>query len=89
MRNDVILLTSNFELKALFAIIIYRTHKSILILILLFWIIQPVQGQEADIVITGATLIDGTGAPPQDSTTILVQIGKIATVASDSRRRIR
>ncbi|NBC64613.1 MAG: hypothetical protein GVY07_02965 [Bacteroidetes bacterium] len=64
---------------------ICQTHKSILILILLFWIIQPLQGQEADLVVIGAALIDGTGTPPQDSTTILVQNGKIATVNSGSQ----
>lgn len=64
--------------------IILQNHTSVLIITLLLSIIQPVHGQESDLAITGATLIDGTGAPPKGSTTILVQNGQITTVASDS-----
>jgi imidazolonepropionase-like amidohydrolase len=37
-----------------------------------------------ELVITGATLIDGTGAAPRSSTTILVRDGRIAAVTPDS-----
>ncbi len=37
-----------------------------------------------DLAITGATLIDGTGAPPRPETTILVRDGRISAVVSDS-----
>lgn len=62
----------------------YQSHRFILFLILFLWIIQPVKAQEADLVITGGTLIDGTGAPADDSTTIVIQNGRISTVASDN-----
>ena len=38
---------------------------------------------EADLVITGATLIDGSGAEPREGTTIVVREGRITMVASD------
>lgn len=37
-----------------------------------------------DLAITGATLIDGTGAPPRPETTILVRGGRVSEVVSDS-----
>lgn len=40
-------------------------------------------GTEADLVITGATLIDGSGAPPQQETTIVVADGRIVAVVPD------
>lgn len=38
---------------------------------------------EADLVITGATLIDGTGAAPREGTTIVIRDGRITTVVPD------
>lgn len=37
-----------------------------------------------ELAITGATLIDGTGAPPRPGTTILVRDGRIAAVLTDA-----
>ncbi|HVS15086.1 MAG TPA: amidohydrolase family protein [Thermoanaerobaculia bacterium] len=37
----------------------------------------------ADLVITGATLIDGTGAPPRPGTSISIRHGRVMAVASD------
>lgn len=42
----------------------------------------------ADLAITGATLIDGTGSAPRPETTILIRDGLIAEVVSDSDVRI-
>lgn len=42
----------------------------------------------AHLVITGVTLIDGTGAPPRPGTTILVRDGRIATIASDGEANV-
>ena len=63
---------------------IFRIHTSVVILILLLSTNISVQGQETGLAITGATLIDGTGAPPQKSMTILVRNGQIADVTRDS-----
>lgn len=41
-----------------------------------------------DLAITGATLIDGTGAPPRPATTIVIRDGRIAEVASDGTIRL-
>jgi imidazolonepropionase-like amidohydrolase len=40
--------------------------------------------QNEDLVITGVTLIDGTGAPPRPGTTIIINDGRIIAVAPDS-----
>jgi imidazolonepropionase-like amidohydrolase len=40
--------------------------------------------QDADLVITGVTLIDGTGAPPRAGTTIIINDGRIIAVAPNS-----
>lgn len=40
---------------------------------------------QADLVITGATLIDGTGAAPSPGTTIVMHAGRITAVAPDDR----
>jgi imidazolonepropionase-like amidohydrolase len=42
-----------------------------------------VSHQDADLVITGVTLIDGTGAPPRTGTTILIHQSRIAEVVRD------
>lgn len=63
---------------------IFQIHTSVLILTLLLSLIQPLRGQESDLAIMGATLIDGTGTPPQESTTIVIQNDRIATIAPDS-----
>lgn len=42
----------------------------------------------ADLAITGATLIDGTGNAPRPETTILIRDGRIAEVVSDSEVRV-
>jgi len=42
----------------------------------------------ADLVITGATLIDGTGAPPRLGITIAIRNGRIAAVAPDGEIEI-
>lgn len=39
--------------------------------------------RESNLVITGATLIDGTGAPPRPGSTIIIRDGRIATVAPE------
>lgn len=39
---------------------------------------------QADIIIRGATLIDGTGAPPQPNTTVIIRDGLIEAVTTDS-----
>jgi imidazolonepropionase-like amidohydrolase len=39
--------------------------------------------------VTGATLIDGTGAPPRAGTTIVIQDGRIVEVAPDGAVRLR
>jgi imidazolonepropionase-like amidohydrolase len=39
--------------------------------------------REATLVITGATVVDGTGAPPRPASTIIIRDGRIATVAPD------
>lgn len=38
---------------------------------------------ESDLVITGATLIDGSGAEPREGTTIVVRDGRITMVVPD------
>jgi N-acyl-D-aspartate/D-glutamate deacylase len=40
---------------------------------------------QADLVITGATLIDGTGSPPRPGTTIVICEGRITAVMSDGQ----
>ena len=47
---------------------------------------QPLaRTQDPGLVITGATLIDGTGAPPRTGTTIIARDGRIAAVEADGR----
>lgn len=45
------------------------------------------QGSEGDLLITGATVIDGTGRPPQVGTAILVRDGRVLQVGSDKQLR--
>jgi imidazolonepropionase-like amidohydrolase len=50
------------------------------------------QGQTStpgDLAIIGATLIDGTGAPPRPATTVVIRDGRIAEVAPDGTVRLR
>jgi imidazolonepropionase-like amidohydrolase len=44
---------------------------------------RSADAQQADLVITGATVIDGTGAPPRAGTMIVMSGGRITTVARD------
>ncbi|HMB90538.1 MAG TPA: hypothetical protein VKP65_06805 [Rhodothermales bacterium] len=52
----------------------------LLALALLVWSPQLVQAQQPDLAITSVTLIDGTGAPPREGVTILVQDGLVVSV---------
>jgi imidazolonepropionase-like amidohydrolase len=61
----------------------HATWKYLLSAAILLVILQPIQAQEADLAITGATLIDGTGASPMEATTILISSGQIAAVVPD------
>lgn len=60
--------------------VISRKRGLLLALALLVWSPQLAQAQQPDLAITGVTLIDGTGAPPQEGVTILVQDGLVANV---------
>lgn len=65
------------------------TSRFLLVPALLLGCAESVQDPEGDLVITGATLIDGTGAPPRDGTTIVVDDGRIVAVAPDAEPRAR
>jgi imidazolonepropionase-like amidohydrolase len=58
---------------------------ALLVVILLASVASSVHVQNRDLVITGATLIDGTGRPPRKGTTIIARDGRIAAVGPDSR----
>jgi imidazolonepropionase-like amidohydrolase len=49
-------------------------------LVLFFGILAAAQEPSSSLLITGATLIDGTGAPPQPGSAVLIRDGKIAAV---------
>jgi imidazolonepropionase-like amidohydrolase len=57
--------------------------KYLLSVALLLAFVQPMPAQQADLAITGATLIDGTGGPPEEATTILIREGQITAVMPD------
>lgn len=48
----------------------------------------PAQAQSTTIALRGATLIDGTGAPPRAATTILVRQGEITAVTPDDEAEV-
>lgn len=50
-------------------------------LVLLVWSPPFTQAQDADLAITGVTLIDGTGEAPKEGVTILIQDGVVKRVA--------
>ena len=56
--------------------------------ILLLAFTQPILAQEPVLAITGVTVIDGTGASPQEATTILVRDGRIAAVTPDGEANV-
>ena len=47
-----------------------------------------VSAQDPGLVITGSTLIDGTGDPPRSAITVVVRNGRIAAVALDGKAHI-
>ena len=57
---------------------------ALLAVILLASVASSVHVQNRDLIITGATLIDGTGRPPRKGTTIIARDGLIAAVGPDS-----
>jgi imidazolonepropionase-like amidohydrolase len=59
-----------------------RKQGLLLALALLVWLPQPAQAQQPDLAITGVTLIDGTGMPPQGGVTVLVEAGLVADITS-------
>lgn len=61
----------------------YRIPGMLLGLALLTGCAHSTPGPEADLVIIGATLIDGSGAPPQQGTTIVVDDGRIVAVGPE------
>ena len=58
---------------------------ALLAVILLASVASSVHVQNRELIITGATLIDGTGRPPRKGTTIIARDGLIAAVGPDSR----
>ena len=59
-------------------------HAPLVLAGLLLCVVAPLaQIEQNDLVITGATLIDGTGAPPRNATTIVAHRGRIIAVAAD------
>ena len=57
--------------------------KYLLPAVFLLCIAQSIQSQQVDLAITGATIIDGTGEPPQEATTIFIREGQITAVMPD------
>jgi imidazolonepropionase-like amidohydrolase len=65
-----------------------EVHATLVLAGLLLCAVPPLaQTEQNDLVITGATLIDGTGAPPRKATTIIARRGRIIAVAADGEIR--
>ena len=61
-----------------------EVHAPLVLAGLLLCVVAPLaQTQQNDLVITGATLLDGTGAPPRKATTIIARRGRIIAVGAD------
>jgi len=61
-----------------------EVHAPLVLAGLLLCFVAPrAQTEQNDLVITGATLIDGTGAPPRKATTIIARGGRIVGVGAD------
>lgn len=63
--------------------ILDRVPGLLLVLALVTGCAPSTPGPEADLVIIGGTLIDGSGAPPQEGMTIVVDDGRIASVVPE------
>lgn len=65
-----------------------RMRRGFLVVILLASFAALAQAQETDLQITGVTLIDGTGTPPQEAMTIVVRDGRIEAIVPDGEAEI-